>query len=50
MLIFVLVGMDLDHLQSKFFFCILKKGILAGKNLLFKRMKLFCKEGFSGGN
>jgi hypothetical protein len=44
--------MDLVPLQSKFFpakffFCILEKGILAGKNLLFKRVNLLCKEGFS---
>jgi hypothetical protein len=32
---------------AKFFYCILEKGILAGKNLLFKRVKLLCKEGFS---
>jgi hypothetical protein len=44
--------MDLVPLQSKFFpakffFCILEKGILAGKNLLFKRVNLLSKEGFS---
>jgi hypothetical protein len=34
-------------LIAKFFFCILEKGILAGKNLLGKRVNLLCKEGFS---
>ncbi len=32
---------------TKFFFCILEKGILAAKNLLFKRVNLLCKGGFS---
>ncbi len=44
--------LDLVPLQSKFFptksfFYILEKGILAGKRLLFKRVNLLCKEGFS---
>jgi hypothetical protein len=46
-----LIFKDLVFLQSKFlpatfFFCVLEKGILAGKNLLFKRVNLFCKKGF----
>jgi hypothetical protein len=42
---------NLVLLQSKFFpakflFCILEKGILAGKTLLIKIVNLLCKEGF----
>jgi hypothetical protein len=46
------LGLNLVPLQSKFFpakfsLRILEKEILAGKNLLFKRVNLLCKEGFS---
>jgi hypothetical protein len=48
----VLVGLDFVPLPSnffpaKFFFCILEKGILMGKNLLGKIVNLLCKEGSS---
>jgi hypothetical protein len=39
-----------NFFTEKFFFCILEMGILAGKNLLIKRMNLLCKEGFSSNN
>jgi hypothetical protein len=32
---------------AKFFFCILEKENLAGKNLLFKRVNLLCKGVFA---
>ncbi len=35
---------------AKFFFCILKKGNFGGEKLLFKRVNLLCKEGFSSWN
>jgi hypothetical protein len=39
-----------NFFPAKFFFGILEKGILAGKNLLFERVKLLGKEGFSFNN
>jgi hypothetical protein len=38
--------MQCEFFPAKFYFCILEKGILAGKNLLFKRVNLLCEEGF----
>jgi hypothetical protein len=43
----VLVHLQSNFFPAKFFFCILEKGILAGKKLLGKRVNLLCKEGFS---
>jgi hypothetical protein len=42
-----LVPLQSKFFPAKFFFCNLKKGFLAGKNLLIKRVKLLCKEGYS---
>jgi hypothetical protein len=43
----VIIPLQSNFFPAKFFFGFWKLGILAGKNLLFKRVNLLHKEGFS---